>query len=169
MAIFYLDTSALVKRYINEPGSAWVRQLCNARDVTDEPLHVLLVGRIAIVEVAAALSILERRNIILPGVARHAYRKFTDDWSTAYQIREITPDTLSSAAALARQHPLKAYDAVHLATALETQQQLDDNRLDLILVSGDTRLLQAAQREGLDTENPFAHAHLDSPPHAGSQ
>lgn len=161
MATFYLDTSALVKRYINEPGSAWVRELCAAADSNNEPMHVLLVGRIAIIEVAAAFAILERRKVILKGVALNAYRRFTDDWSNEYQIAEITPEVITHAAALAQQYPLKAYDALHPALALDMQDYLASNQVDLILVSGDTQLLQAAQNQGLAVENPFTHAQFD--------
>lgn len=41
--------------------------------------------------------------------------------------------------------------------------RLDQTVADLILVSGDQRLLQAAQSEGLEIENPFSHARLDNP------
>ncbi len=169
MAAYYLDTSALVKRYINEPGGAWVRQLCDERDSHNELLHMLFVGRIAIVEVAAAIAVLVRRNIILSGVGKYAYERFTQDWATAYQISEIHPNLLTRAATLAQRHPLKAYDAVHLALALETRQLLIENELDLIFVSGDTRLLQAAQAEGLAVENPFSHSELDNSPQENSQ
>ena len=169
MATYYLDTSALVKRYINEPGSMWVRQLCDERGSNNELLHVLFVGRIAIVEVAAAIAVLVRRNIILSGVGKYAYERFNQDWATAYQISELHPSPLTKAATLAQRHPLKANDAVHLALALETRQLLIENELDLIFVSGDTRLLEAAQAEGLAAENPFTYSHLDNSPQENLQ
>jgi hypothetical protein len=29
MATYFLDTSAIIKRYIFEPGQAWILSLCN--------------------------------------------------------------------------------------------------------------------------------------------
>lgn len=161
MAIYYLDTSALVKRYINEPGSTWIRQLCDTRDSENELAHIFVTGNIAMVEVAAAFSILERRNIILRGTATSAYGRFISDWESTYRLSEITAETIKDGAVLARRYPLKAYDAVHLAVALDTQKRLIASQLNLILVSGDQRLLHAAQSEGLEIENPFSYAHLD--------
>ncbi len=164
MALYYFDTSALVKRYINEPGSTWIRQICNARNQNDEALHVLLAGSIAMVEFAAAFAILQRRQIILKGVANHAFQRFISDWDNEYRASDFTLNTIKSATTFGQRHPLKAYDAVHLALALETRQLLIENELDLIFVSGDARLLQAAQAEGLTVENPFTYSQLDNPP-----
>ena len=51
MSDYYLDSSALVKRYVNEPGSAWVRQIT---DLFSE--NTILLAEISLAEVAAALS-----------------------------------------------------------------------------------------------------------------
>ncbi len=49
MSDYYLDSSALVKRYVDEPGSVWIRQLT-------EPLlgNTILLAEISLAEVAAA-------------------------------------------------------------------------------------------------------------------
>ncbi len=164
MAIYYFDTSALLKRYVDEPGSNWIRQLCTASDADGERVHILLVGNITTVEVAAALSILERRKIVPKGIAERAYRKFVADLPTEYQITEINSSLLSVAAELALHHPLKANDAVQLALALAAQKILQESDLELILLSGDAQLLQAARKEYLASDNPFEHTELDNSP-----
>ncbi len=165
MSTFYLDTSALVKRYIDEPGSTWVRQICDASDnETNAPLHVIMIASITVVEAVAALFILERRNVIRKTTAERAYERFFDDFENAYQITAITSDLLLNAASLARRYPLKAYDAVQLALALNTKETLAQNEIELTFVSGDNQLLQAAQVEGLAVENPFTYFHLDNSP-----
>jgi predicted nucleic acid-binding protein len=59
MAFYYFDASALVKYYVTEPGSTWVRQLLNARAaVSALALHVILVAEITRVEVAAGLAVI---------------------------------------------------------------------------------------------------------------
>src|SRR4051812_19155653 len=126
MAVFYFDTSALVKRYVREPGSTWVRQICEPRDQeTNMPTNLLMIGSITVVEVAAALSILERRKLFPSKIIERAYRKFFVDFRNEYQVSEVTPDLMTRAAELARRYPLKAYDAVQLALALAAQATLD--------------------------------------------
>ena len=51
MADYYLDTSAVVKRYADEPDSNWVRQITDP----NAP-HTILLAEITLAEVAAALS-----------------------------------------------------------------------------------------------------------------
>lgn len=163
MAVFFFDTSALVKRYVDEPGSTWVRRICGARDAdTNTPMNLGMVGSIAIVEIAAAISILERRDIIPKRVAERAYKRFIEDFENEYQITNVTLGLLSTAANLARLYPLKAYDAVQLELALAAKETLAQDGIELTFVSGDRQLLQAAQTEGPTIENPFTYAHLDN-------
>ena len=61
MALCYFDASAVVKYYVTEPGSHWVRQLVQERDPQSHQFsHVILVAEITRVEVAAALAVIER-------------------------------------------------------------------------------------------------------------
>lgn len=54
---FYLDASAMVKRYLAETGSAWVESLC-----AEETAHALAIAHIGVVEVAAAFAAKRRGN-----------------------------------------------------------------------------------------------------------
>lgn len=51
MAIYFFDSSALVKCYVNEVGSAWVESLINSNPPND-----IAIAQITGVEVVAALS-----------------------------------------------------------------------------------------------------------------
>ncbi len=51
MSIFYLDASAVVKRYSPEPGSGWVKLL-----TASEAEHTVILSEITLAEVAAALA-----------------------------------------------------------------------------------------------------------------
>ena len=57
MAVYFLDSSAVVKYYVTEPGSTWTWQLVDSDEL-------LFLAQITIPEVAAALGILERRKHI---------------------------------------------------------------------------------------------------------
>ncbi len=158
MTVYYFDSSAIVKRYVDEPGSIWIRQQCDQRDLgTGEKLNLITVGEIALVEVSAAFAILVRRNILPKRFAERAYRRFISDFQDEYDLTRITAASLLTAARLAQRYPLKAYDAVQLSLALHANALLNTDGLSLTLVSGDDQLLQAAQAEGLAADNPFAH------------
>ena len=158
MALYYFDTSALVKYYVAEPGSAWVRQVIDALDPAGgQSPHIILVAEITRVEVAAGLAAIERAGRIRRAERERAYHRFTSQLTQRYAIASLVTDDLATAAQLTQRHPLKAYDAVQLAVALRSQRTLSVRQHTLTFVSGDTPLITAAQAEELPTDNPFAH------------
>src|SRR5712691_6089989 len=141
MAFYYFDARALVKYYVTEPGSTWVRQLIKERETaTGQPRHLILVAEITRVEVAAGLAIIERVDRIKKTERDREYARFTAQLVHRYAIIPLTTGDFEAAADLTQRHPLKAYDAVQLAVAIRYHH-----------------LLAAAQREGLSTANPFEH------------
>ena len=65
---------------------------------------------------------------------------------------------INSAVDLTQSHYLRGYDAVHLATALAMNAELLRKHLPpLTFVAADEDLLEAAEAEGLPTENPNLH------------
>ena len=51
MSAYYLDASALVKRYVNEPGSVWLRSL-----FISPQTDLLFTSRMTVVEVISAFA-----------------------------------------------------------------------------------------------------------------
>ena len=161
MATYFFDASAVVKRYVHEPGSEWVRQLCNARGEHGNRLNPIAIAEISRVEVAAAFAVLARRNEITANLAKRVYKQFTDELDQEYRSIRFTAEIIRNASDLTQQHPLKAYDAVQLAAALAFLDSLKNTDVIPLFISGDDKLLQAAQAEGLATDNPFDHAALN--------
>lgn len=158
MALYYLDASALVKYYILEPGSTWVRALINAMDAqSQQPVHTIFIADISAAEVASAFAVLYRTGRVRRPVWDGAFDQFMDDIDSRYQLIHASRDDFFAAAVLTQHHPLKAYDAVQLAVALRYSRVLAAQQLFLTFVSGDNALLAAAQAEGLTTDNPFDH------------
>ena len=156
MAVYYFDASAVVKYYVTELGSAWVRQLMEARDPgTGQALHLVLVAEVTRVEVAAGLAVIERVGRMRRAQRVREYQRFTSHLIQRYAIVPLTTDDFVTAAHLTQQHPLKAYDAVQLAVALRVGRVVVGH--PFTFVSGDATLLTAARAEGLTTETPFDH------------
>lgn len=150
MAAFFCDSSAIVKRYVNETGSAFVDNLADLRNG-----NIILLARITRVEIVAAIARRLKGRSITNADAQNAIAMFQHDLSNNYFTIEITPALLSTATSLAAKHALRGYDAIQLAAALEANNERIANGLSkLTLVSADTDLNAAAQSEGLSVENP---------------
>ena len=154
---YYFDASALVKFYIREPGSTWVRSLLEVGGEGEQPAQVILIAEASVAEVAAAFAVLYRTGRIRRKTWDGVFDQFMDDVHWRYQLLQVTKEDFFTAAALTRLYPLKAYDAVQLAVALRYARILAAFGLPLIFVSGDAALLNAARAEGLTTDNPFDH------------
>lgn len=139
----YLDSSALVKRYIDEPHSEEIAQLLN---------ETLAIGTSAIsrVEVGAALARAARGNRLDAEEARGAQEQFAEDWPDLSKV-PVTDALLAHAERLAWKHGLRAYDAIQLAAALICEETI--GKLDESVLFGcfDDDLTAAAHEEGLRT------------------
>ena len=157
MAVYYLDTSALVKRYALEDGTAWVLAL------TDPVAgHDLYTVRLTDPEMIAAFYRKARNREISLDEASQAAQQFRTDWRVQYQIAEVKIGVADRAMVLAEQHGLRGYDAVHLATALELQGIRAGMELPpLTFVSADDDQLRVAMTEGLRVDNPSQHPQLE--------
>ena len=83
---------------------------------------------------------------------------FTSLCNTDYQLVAFAVALRDRASNLLEQHPLRAYDAIQLATAIATNEILTAAGLTpLMFLSADNRLLNAARVTGLATENPNDH------------
>lgn len=137
--ILYLDTSALIKRYVAEAGSAEVTAL------VEQASHAGSVV-LARVEMAAAFSKAARMEWVDAVEAEHAWEDFLSHWSSFTRIT-ISPALIERASKLAWDQRLRGYEAAHLAAALLWQEVIDT---PLTLATFDRELWQAARKSGLD-------------------
>jgi predicted nucleic acid-binding protein len=153
VAVYYLDTSALVKRYAAETGTAWVVSLTNPTVG-----HEIATVRVSGPELIAALARKVRSGQLAPGEAERAGDAFRADWQAQYLIVELTAVVAERATDLAWRHGLRGYDALHLAAALELQNVRRSLGLPaLTFISADRGQLQAASVEGLPVDDPNLH------------
>lgn len=135
----YLDTSALVKLYVDEEGSPLVRSAV-------DQARLIATSAIAYVEARAAFVRRRHEGGLSARDYRSIIRDLDADWAR-YLVVEITELLIREAARLAEAHRLKAYDAVHLASAAAIHGRLAE---PILFASWDLGLEKAAKREGLD-------------------
>ncbi len=153
MEFYYLDTSAAAKRYIAEPGSAWIRSILDSAS-----LSLIVSSRLLRVEMISAFTRRHREGILNQSDYDTIVAAFYDDCVRQYHLAGDDDPVLDLACALMERHPLRAYDAVHLATALVAERSFHTTGLPaLLFLSSDDRLLDAARTEGLSVDNPSAH------------
>jgi len=154
LAAYFFDTSAIVKRYANEIGSAWVQHLA------DPALHLAIyLARITEVEVTSAITRQLRGGSLSAAEAASGLTSFRYDFLHQYQIVEISPMVTRRATSLVQIYALRAYDAVQLAAALElSAERIALGSVPVQLISADAALNAAAVAEGLAVDDPNAHA-----------
>jgi predicted nucleic acid-binding protein len=136
--IVYADSSALVKRYLTEAGSAEVDALFEE----EGPVGTALISR---AEIAAALGKAVRVKALAQAEAYQSLQEFRAHWP-AFTVIQMTEALISLADNLAWEHGLRGYDAVHLAAALTWQEALGE---PVRVATYDKQLWQTAQSVGL--------------------
>lgn len=158
MADLYLDTSALLKRYRTEAGTAVVDDILDAAG----PGQRLYTSSLTVVEVVSVLRRLARRGALTePARAVIAARALEDLRSSVRTVDMAGPIT-SGAIDYADRHGLYAADAIHLATILHLA---GESGRPYCLVTSDQDLARAGRREGarvLDPESPKAPQELEA-------
>ena len=151
MRTYFIDTSALVKRYITESGSELVRDLCDP-----QVGNKIILAQITWVEMLSAFSRLKRESSLDETNFTIVLQAFEYDWDTQYQIVQFDRSLAKESGELVKKHPLRAYDSVQLASALKIHQIHAPAAPGLFsFVSADDRLLSVARIEGLQVENPM--------------
>ncbi|MCW5935189.1 MAG: type II toxin-antitoxin system VapC family toxin [Fimbriimonadia bacterium] len=140
MAVYYLDSSALLKQYAQEVGSEWVQNLTDVQNI-----HILFVSLITGVEIVSALTQRVRQGSIDVQAAKQAVHAFRQDWFHHYEVILTTDEVIDRAMQIAEAYGLRAYDAVQLASACWVQQRLiSQGSVPLEFISSDSDLNQAA-------------------------
>ena len=139
----YLDTSALVKIYVEETGSFLVRR-------TVGQANLVATSAMAYVEARAAFVRRRHEGGLSFRQYRYVIRHLDDDWSR-YLVVGVTDTIIRDAARLAEKRYLRTYDAVHLASAVAIHDQTSE---PLVFVSWDHHLGRAAGQEGFEILRP---------------
>lgn len=153
MALIFTDSSAVVKRYVQENGSVWVAELFTA-----VPANEITIVALTGVEVVAAITRRVSGGTTTQADAASACSLFLSDLNTNYQVVTVSDALLRQAIQLAQLYSLRGYDAVQLAAANEVSRlRVTTGATPLVFVSADKELNAAARSEGLSVDDPNAH------------
>ncbi|MEW6418064.1 MAG: type II toxin-antitoxin system VapC family toxin [Nitrospirota bacterium] len=137
--ILYCDTSALIKRYVEEDGTE------NVNEFWDSASAVAT----SVVAFAEAMSVFNRK--LREGVlSDKEYRETAKEFKADYKNLLLVPvnDDLNVAIEnLLKRHPLRGFDAIHLASAMVFIHKDD---VELFFACFDHNLNQAARKEELN-------------------
>ncbi len=142
----FLDTSALAKRYVQEPGSGELSELLTS--ITSE----IFISTLAFVEFASAMGRKLRNKEIAKAKVGEAIKELEEDWYEVFAKIPLEDTLAETGAAIALEHSLKGADAVHLASA-----QLIDAEL---FVASDKKLVRMAKKMGINSYNPESGPYL---------
>ncbi|MBW1804451.1 MAG: type II toxin-antitoxin system VapC family toxin [Deltaproteobacteria bacterium] len=145
--ILYLDTSALVKRYFREPYSNDI--LSRWKSATQ-----LVTSFVTYAETMAAIYRKKREAELAETLIRKITQSFHLDWQSFIRV-EVNDQLNGFIDRVIEGHPLRGFDAIHLASAMAIHERLPEN---FVFACFDSRLLQAARAQGLETFPPNVDA-----------
>lgn len=136
--ILYCDTSALIKRYVEEEGTQIVDKLWSAS--TERATSV-----VAFAETVAAFSRKRREGILTDKEHAATLRLFKNDFDS-FVLVTITPLLNGTIERLVKLYPLRGFDAIHLSSALMLREF---GGIPVHFACFDSSLNEVALEEGL--------------------
>ncbi len=133
--ILYLDTSSLVKLYVEEPGSRGVQKLVSRAELVTTSV-------VAYAEARAALARRRRETGLTPTEHRRARVALDGDWPRILTL-EVAEPLARRAGDLAERHRLRGFDALHLASYLTVSEEFRGE--DVLFSTADDALRRAAR------------------------
>jgi uncharacterized protein len=146
LALLFLDTSALVKLYVQEPGTDRLLPL-----FSDRPDNRFAVLAISVVEVRSAIRRRQRAGDIDASAATAILESVRSHMETRFIRQMINETVIDTALEMIDRYALRAYDAVQLAGCLVLSATAGEA---FTFVCSDHPLLEAARSEQLAVLDP---------------
>jgi predicted nucleic acid-binding protein len=149
MTVFYLDTSALVKRYKTEEGTEIIDYLYDNLPKG----HSLATSFLTVLEFVSAIRRLLKGNRISQDDFEAVMSTFSQELEP-FLIRSLEDNIVADALNKVVSHALKSADSIQLSTALELREMMKEAGENVIFICDDAELLKAGRREELDVISP---------------
>jgi predicted nucleic acid-binding protein len=136
LELAYFDTSALVKRYVVEAGSVYLRTLLRRYDV--------ISSAVIPVELCSALRRRREEGRLSDTILTRMLHRLRTDLAT-WRLVPVADEVLALARERVLEHPLRSLDAIHVASA----ESMRRAGLVLPFITADVRQAGAARTLGL--------------------
>jgi uncharacterized protein len=152
--VLYLDSSALIKHYVQETGSQSVDHKLRDEEKASRPAFTSVL---TFAEIEAALSRRAKDNSLAPSEYVRARTKFESDWVLGLSPIDLGPDVLTVVRGVVDRFVLKGADVVHLASAIWLRDMVALNVNEPVsFLTSDKQLAKAAAKSHLEVFNPEA-------------
>ena len=151
MALYYLETSALVKLYVYEAGTDRLLAL-----TASDAGHRFAILSLAQVEFRSAIRGRQRRGEIPDHSADELIESFRRHAEGRFLIQTFSDSLLDVASALIDSYPLRGYDAVQLAGYMVLRSISGSE--EPTFVCADKVLVATARNEGCPVLDPSSPA-----------
>jgi uncharacterized protein len=150
MSVYFVDTSALGRRYLPETGAKWVRTW-----IEPNAGHVIVISQLTEIDFVTHLTRHTGKGALTSADITTLMNHFATHVAKQYLSIMLDTALISQAQALALKYTaLKTSDALQLASALQAVKLLNDKA---IFISEQKDLLEAATAEDFSTDSPLNH------------
>jgi len=143
MSILFFDTSALVKRYYEEPGTTHVDRLIEGEDT-------VAISSLSIIETVSAFRRKHNQEKITEAKMNQLLGKFFDEALTDFVMLPMDEALMQHSIDLVLENDLRTLDSLQLSTALSLPEEND-----VVFISADKELVSTAEQRGITTINPL--------------
>ena len=160
MIYFWLDASAVVKRYIIEPKGTPEMQYFFSQVTPD---RMVICRPVTVGEVVSIFVRCKNRHQITPAYFNQVKQLFETEISRQPDVIKVYPTNSQADASVEfiEAYSVNSADAIILQCAIDRTIELQMKGNNLVLVSSDKGLIRAAKNEGLLTFDPEADSQTD--------
>lgn len=155
MPIFYLDSSALVKRYRIEQGTEVVEKLLANPLLEDR----FFISFLSVIELTSGILRLVRGRQLSENTVKEILARFRRDARRLLRVWPLNEEVATDAVTVVEEHRLRSADAIHLATAQRIASLAQV--ATIVLVSSDRELLDSAETAGFVPFDPQTRGSAD--------
>lgn len=146
MRLFYVDSSAWVKRHQKELGPEWLARFWR-------PSIRFCCVDLGLIEVLCTVVRRHTANRVDEAVTQEVFKTVRRDFEAFTQVT-LDPTVLRLAELLAQRRRLRGADCIHLASAIQVRES---QYTAVTLIASDTELLNAASAEGFPVLDPASN------------
>jgi len=150
MTVVYVETSALIKKYIQEVGSDVINELFEHHSA----IGIFAISVLAALELKSALARIQRGGRLTVPEMNGLLAEFRSDENLFSMVLPVDNLLMDEAGDSLNDYALRTLDAIHFASALRLKALAGRTNQDMVVVTSDLELVSAWDEAGLAVINP---------------